>query len=189
MGFLDALFGRTRPPEADLDVLFRVPQAALTLAGEGFTFDGVGAVCFRNAEGTADDAVLAEATSMIATDAAAEVSSSRDGYGFSWLTVRRPGFDVAGVATDLHAVNASLVDHGFGPALLCSSFTFSNTSETGRVMLVYLFKRGTFYPFAPAGESKRDNALELRIRGLVENDIPIEADLSRWLAIWGAPGL
>jgi hypothetical protein len=55
--------------------------------------------------------------------------------------------------------------------------------------LVYLYKRGTFYPFAPAGDQRRDNALELQVRGLIGNDVPLEKDLDRWLAIWGAPGL
>ncbi|MDX6255798.1 MAG: hypothetical protein QOJ11_2132, partial [Frankiales bacterium] len=32
--------------------------------------------------------------------------------------------------------------------------------------LVYLYKRGTFYPFAPLPGEKRDNALELQLRGV-----------------------
>ena len=53
MGFLDALFGRSRPPRADLDVLFAVPQAATTLRAEGCLFTGHGAV--PRPEGGADD--------------------------------------------------------------------------------------------------------------------------------------
>ena len=49
MGFLDGLLGRSKPPKANLDVLFSVPQAALTLQAEGFAFSGHGAVCFRDA--------------------------------------------------------------------------------------------------------------------------------------------
>jgi len=90
--------------------------------------------------------------------------------------------------TDLHAANTSLADAGFDQALLCSTIGF--TSPDGRPLaLVYLFKRGSFYPFAPAEGQNRDNALELQVRGIVDEDIVIEADLSRWLAIWGAPGV
>jgi hypothetical protein len=54
---------------------------------------------------------------------------------------------------------------------------------------VYLYKRGTFYPFAPLDNERRDNALELQVRGAVGVDLKIEPDLNRWFAVWGAPGL
>ena len=51
--------------------------------------------------------------------------------------------------TDLHAVNSTLQDSGFGPTLLCSLVVFADP-DGRRLGLVYLFKQGTFYPFAPA---------------------------------------
>ncbi|GAB2930649.1 hypothetical protein GCM10027075_33880 [Streptomyces heilongjiangensis] len=55
----------------------------------------------------------------------------------------------------------------------------------------YLYKRGTFYPFAPlpGGAGRRDNALELRVRAVLAEDLRIEPDLGRWFPVWGAPGL
>jgi len=79
---------------------------------------------------------------------------------------------------------------GFGPQLLCSLAGFQD--ERGRRLgLVYLYKRGTFYPFAPlAGRGeRRDNALELQIKATLVNDLRIEQDLGRWFPVWGAPGL
>jgi hypothetical protein len=57
--------------------------------------------------------------------------------------------------------------------------------------LVYLYKRGTFYPFAPIdeGRQQRDNALELQVKGVLSEDLKIEPELNRWMALWGAPGL
>ena len=57
--------------------------------------------------------------------------------------------------------------------------------------MVYLFKQGTFYPFVPAanGTQTRDNMVELRIRDELRSDLSIEPELSRWFAVWGAPGL
>jgi hypothetical protein len=55
--------------------------------------------------------------------------------------------------------------------------------------LVYLYKRGSFYPFAPLGGERRDNSLELQARGLIASDVPLEPELGRWMALWGAPGL
>jgi hypothetical protein len=64
------------------------------------------------------------------------------------------------------------------------------TDASGRKLgIVYLYKRGTFYPFAPQTGERRDNALELEVRGNVGADLKIEPDLSRWFPVWGAPGL
>jgi hypothetical protein len=54
---------------------------------------------------------------------------------------------------------------------------------------VYLYKKGTFYPFAPAGPQRRDTLLELQVRDTLGAELPIEPELSGWLALWGAPGL
>ena len=52
MGFLDTLFGRTKPVQPKLDDLFGLPSAAITLqAATGFTPTGSGSVCFRAVEG------------------------------------------------------------------------------------------------------------------------------------------
>ena len=97
--------------------------------------------------------------------------------------------DLPGLVTDLHAINASLKDSGFGSTLLCSLCTFTGPQDQ-TLGLVYLFKQGTFYPFAPrSGEDKqRNNVLELQVRDLLRDDLRMEADLGRWFALWGAPG-
>jgi hypothetical protein len=55
------------------------------------------------------------------------------------------------------------------------------------VRLVYLLKQGTFYPFAPTGPAQRDNELELRVRSFIGDDLPMEKDLGRWMALWNLP--
>ncbi|MFT4188458.1 MAG: hypothetical protein QM621_07725 [Aeromicrobium sp.] len=187
MGFWKGLMGRSTPPQADLDVLFQAPQAVISLEAQGFVFTGSGAVCFRDVEGSADDAAVAEAEQMVRLDGQAAVERSADAHGFTWLSITRPG-DAPGLCTDLHTVNSNLVNAGFGPSLLCSTIVF-RTPSGGPFALVYLFKRGTFYPFAPSGAQQRDSATELQARGIVADDVPVEGELSRWLALWGAPHL
>ena len=54
MGFWQAVTGRSKPKQADLDALFNVPSAAITLqTGLGLTPTGDGAVCYRAAAGPA----------------------------------------------------------------------------------------------------------------------------------------
>ena len=58
---------------------------------------------------------------------------------------------------------------------------------TRPLYIVYLAKQGTFYPFAPTGAEQRDNELELRLKGMLADDLPIEPDLSRWFPMWDLP--
>ena len=102
----------------------------------------------------------------------------------------RPKETLAVRFNDLHAVNTSLEEAGFGPQLLCSLIGFRDGKDRS-LALVYLYKRGTFYPFAPqpGGGEKRDNPLELQVRAMLGDDLTIEKDLARWFPVWGAPGL
>jgi hypothetical protein len=189
MGFLDSLLGRNKPAKANLDALFALPQAAVTLeVGAGFKPSGVGAVCYRASEGAAFATMQTDIQTLLDADGGPAVERSEDSYGFTWLVCRQEPDALTDLVSELHAVNTTLEDHGFGPSLLCSVVDFDGP-EGQTLGLVYLYKRGSFYPFAPLGSERRDNALELQIRGLIADDVPIEKNLERWLAIWGAPGL
>ncbi|OIJ65466.1 PspA-associated protein PspAB [Streptomyces mangrovisoli] len=194
MGLLDILLGRTKPVAPDLDRLFALPSAAVTLeAAAGFTPTGRGAVCFATVEGAAFEQTHREVQALLDADAGragSPVELSRDAYGYSWLVSRRAPDQLTQLVNDLHAVNSSMEVNGFGPQLLCSLAGF--TDEQDRPLaLVYLYKRGTFYPFAPLPGSaqRRDNALELQVKAALASDLRIEQDLSRWFPVWGAPGL
>jgi hypothetical protein len=190
VGFLDTLLGRTKPVQPNLDALFSLPTAAITLqAAMGFVPTGAGSVCFRATEGRAFHDIEREVRELLSMGAdAARVEVTNDSYGFTWLVCRHSSDDMEALVTDLHAVNSSLADGGFGPQLLCTLVGL--TDPAGRKLgIVYLYKRGTFYPFAPRSGEKRDNALELEVRGNLGADLKIEPDLSRWFPVWGAPGL
>jgi hypothetical protein len=189
MGFLDSLLGRSKPAKPNLDRLFGLPGAALTLqTGSGFVATGLGSVCYKAAEGGGFAQLEQDVQELLDADGGPRVEQSTDSYGYTWLLVRHDPTDLAGLVTDLHAVNSSLENAGFGPALLCSLVSFRDPA--GRSLaLVYLYKRGTFYPFAPLDGERRDNALELQVRALLSGDLPLEEDLSRWFPVWRAPGL
>ncbi|WP_134738708.1 hypothetical protein [Nocardioides sp. 503] len=190
MGFWQAVTGRSRPKQADLDALFLVPSASVTLQTTiGLTPTGVGSVCYRAADGAGFADTQKDVVALItgAVDAP-QVEVSGDGFGFTWLTVHREPDDVGGLCTDLHAVNTTLEAEGFGPSLLCSLVPFADSAGR-RIGLVYLYKQSSFYAFAPTGAQQRDNLLEIQVRDTLAAEIPMEQDLSRWLALWGAPGL
>ncbi|MGW2550424.1 PspA-associated protein PspAB [Streptomyces sp. NPDC001635] len=194
MGFLDILLGRTKPVAPDLDQLFALPSAAITLeAAAGFTPTGTGAVCFATVEGGAFSQTNREVQALLDADvdrSGPPVELQRDDYGYSWLVSRRTPDQLPALVNDLHAVNSAMEINGFGPQLLCSTAGFQD-ARGRRLGLVYLYKRGTFYPFAPLtgpGE-RRDNPLELQVKAALADDLRIEQDLGRWFPVWGAPGL
>ncbi|MGW4701963.1 PspA-associated protein PspAB [Streptomyces sp. NPDC004285] len=236
MGLLDSILGRSRPVRPDLDRLFGLPAAALTLqAGTGFVPAGAGSVCFAAVEGGAFARLKADVRDLLDVEVVAgsdrgggegrgagagayPVTYTSDAYGYTWLTVRRPAEDLITLVNDLHAVNALLEEAGFGPNLLCSLTAFrapeagarTNAETEGGpaegawadepgadghrardLALVYLYKRGTFYPFAPRADraETRDNTLEVQVRGLLAGDLAMEPDMERWFPVWGAPGL
>lgn len=189
MGFFDNVLGRKKAVQPDLDQLFQLPAAAITLqASMDFVPTGVGSVSFRAPEGRAFAEVQAEVQALLDAGGGPKVESVRDSFGYSWLVVRRDASDIAGLVTDLHAINSTLKDTGFGPTLLCSLVSFRGPGEQPLGM-VYLFKQGTFYPFAPRQEPQRDNILEIQVRDTVGSDLAFEDNLARWFAVWGAPGL
>lgn len=190
MKFLDSILGRTKPKRANLDALFAVPGAAIMLeASMGLGSAGAAAVCFKPASAydfTATRNEIEELLALSAKDTGSEISQHQDPYGYHWIIVRDP--DVSDLVTSVHMVNSSLADRGFDQQLLATVFAFRG--ETADVVyLVYLFKRGTFYPFVPApgGGERRDNQKELQLQAALANEVPLEADLTRWFPIWGAP--
>jgi hypothetical protein len=222
MGLLDTLLGRTKPVRANLDALFALPTAAVTLETcSGLVTSGHAGVCFKPPSGQSfeevqaeleqvlrvgDDAGSASAPSGPATatpsasasgpaSASAPVPEVRhvaDRFGYRWILIDAPAID--DLVTRVHVVHSSLEEAGWSTQLLCSVFGFvpSGASDvtdavSRPLFVVYLAKRGTFYPFAPTGEEQRDSELELRIRSLLGSDLPVEQDLSRWFPLWDLP--
>src|SRR4051794_7770249 len=92
VGFRDVLFGRSKPVKPDLDQLFGLPSAAITLqASTGFEPTGMGSVCFATVEGGAFAQVQQEVRALLDADTergGVPVELSRDAYGYSWLLSR-----------------------------------------------------------------------------------------------------
>jgi hypothetical protein len=250
MGLFDTLLGRTKPVRANLDALFNLPNAAITLqVTAGLLPTGRAGVCFKPPAGQPFAEMQAELEQLLATpeDAATSppapnapltpttttpgtapssttapsttvplapgaptqpiVRHVADKFGYRWIIVEANAVD--DLVTRVHMVHSSLQDAGWSTQLLCSVFGFAPGPEgtvpasadsgapeasgssaetiTRPLYLVYLAKQGTFYPFAPTGAEERDNELELRLKGMLADDLPIEPDLSRWFPMWDLP--
>lgn len=215
MGLFDTLLGRSKPVRANLDALFALPTAALTLqSAGGLVSSGHAGVCWKPPAGQA----AADAQKEVAELVGEGFGQAVDSFDYGWLLVGgtagggsssssssssqslvpsdADASEVSGfedLVTRVHMANSTLSDNGWGPQLLASAFGFvpgaDAPADAKRFRLIYLFKRGTFYPFAPIDDAKerRDTELELRIRSMVGSDLPFEADLSRWFPMWDMP--
>ncbi len=193
MGIFDAILGRTKPVASNLDQLFALTSAAITLeVSAGLVTTGKAGVCFKPSQDRAGVDAEQEILSILATDTTAlpaTMTTVDDEFGYRWFVMHDD--EMSELVASVHLINATLVDRGFGAQLLCSAFSFAPTTKSDAtakpVTLVYLFKRGTFYPFCPTGPQVRDNAYELTVSATVGSDLPKEQDLSRWMALWGNP--
>ena len=91
MGFLDTLFGRTKPVQPKLDDLFGLPSAAIQLeAATGFKPTGSGSVSFRAPEGKPFADIQKEVLELLDMDndkpgGGLPVEVTKDSYGYTWL--------------------------------------------------------------------------------------------------------
>ncbi len=228
MGLLNTILGRTKPVQSNLDALFALPSASITLqSAAGMSCSGHAGVCFKPPTGQGFEDMQAEVMKLLAMDDTGGFRKAQDTYGYHWLVVENA--DIEELVTQIHLVNSSLSDSGWGPQLLCSLFGLAElprlgetpelgtgdgaasapsdtepaaatgpdvmpdaTAGPGRVIpstayLVYLFKRGTFYPFVPDGKEHRDLEQELKLKSLIADDLTVEADLDRWFPLWDLP--
>jgi hypothetical protein len=182
---------RSAPTPANLDNMNSLAQAAKVLDIRlGLIPSGTGSICYRSTGDRTFPRVQSSARDMLthygANPGAAEIH--HDDYGFTWLVARRSQAQPASLVPDLRAACKVFADNDLGPQLLCA-MTLLEGPGPAQTALVYLFKRGTIYPFAPLAGQARDNRLELAVKNVIEEYVPVESDLTRWFPVWGAPGM
>jgi hypothetical protein len=188
VGFTDILFGRKKLKEPAADKLFALTTAAVSLDVEcGLKPAGVAAVIFKPlsaGEFSAVDKDVEELLQSVAEGSGSKLERKKDAFGFDWVIVHDPELEDQVAA--VHAVADEFTARGFGGQLLAAAFKFEGGERP--VFWIYGFKRGTWWPFVPTGEKQeRDNARELQLKAQLEKELPVEQDLSRWLALYDAP--
>src|SRR5688500_12394500 len=188
VGLTDVLFGRKKLKEAQGERLFALSTARVTLDVElGLKPGKRAAVVFKSL--SSGDFVrveneLHELLDVAAREDGSPVTRTGDALGYDWVVVEDNDFEDL-VAT-VHLIGSELKARGFGPQLLAAVFRFDGGKHP--VYFVYGYKRGAFWPFVPTGKDKeRDNAAELELKAKLEQELPIEQDLTRWLALFDAP--
>jgi len=190
VGFLDALIGRRKLAQPAPDRLFAISTAYVQMAsGLGISTRGAAAIVFQPLATADFESIVHDMEEVVratASDSGTTVTSSDDSYGFRWLVLRGSDFD--DLVVGINAVSGALEAGGYGERVLCAVFAFED-SQKRRIYWIYNYKRGSFYPFAPAagGGEQRDNERELVLKAQLTRELPVEQELERWFPLWGIP--
>ncbi|MGC9195595.1 MAG: PspA-associated protein PspAB [Syntrophobacteraceae bacterium] len=188
MKWLDILLGRTRPVASSVEALFSISTAQISLAATlEINPTGRAGITFKPVETSDFDAAEKELKGLLeitAKETHTESGIVRDRYNYAWVLLQDREFELLVAA--LHMTSVTLRDHGFEEQLLAAVFEFCD-AHGRKIYWIYNYKRGLFYPFVPLLDQKRDNAFELRLRALMEKEMPIEPELERWYPIWDLP--
>src|SRR5664280_2823913 len=94
MGLLDTLLGRTKPVQSNLDALFALPSASITLqSAAGMSCSGHAGVCFKPPSGQGFEEMQAEVVKLLSMDGSDGLRKAEDSYGYHWLVVEDPDID------------------------------------------------------------------------------------------------
>ena len=189
MGLLDALLGRRKVKGPAPDRLFAITTAYVDLESQqGIKTRGKAAIVFQPL-GTSDfQAIVADMEEVLkgtGDEIGSTVETSDDEFGYRWMIVRDP--DIEDLVVGVNAVSDALAVGGYGERVLCAVFAFADAQKQP-VYLIYNYKRGSWYPFVPAGgQQQRNTERELQIKAATGAGLPFEAELERWFPLWGIP--
>lgn len=189
MGFLDALLGKRKLSGPAPDRLFALTTAYVDLEStQGVKTRGTAAIVFQQIA-TADFAQIVAETEELLTGTGEETGTtievSDDEFGYKWVILRDDDLEDLVVSVNTVADNLSI--GGYGDRILAAVFAFAD-ARSQPLYLIYNYKRGTWYPFAPApGDKQRANEREFQLKAQIGAGLPMEADMARWFPLWGIP--
>ena len=189
MGFLDALLGRHKVKGPAPDRLFAITTAYVDLESQqGITTRGKAAIVFQPLATSDFQSIVTDMEEVLkgtGDETGTTIAARDDEFGYRWMVLSDP--DMEDLVVGINAVSTEIQGGGYGERILCAVFAFRD-EQRRRIYWIYNYKRGAFYPFAPAGGAQqRDNERELRLKAQIGADLPVEAELERWFPLWGIP--
>lgn len=189
MGFFDALLGKRKVARTAPDRLFAITTATITLeTAHNITLRGKSAVVFQPLATGDFEQIAADVEELVRStgeETGTTVQVSSDTYGYRWFVLADD--DIEDLAVGVNAVTDALAVGGYSDRVLCAVFSYQDSQSTP-IYFIYNYKRGTWYPFVPAGGAQqRNNERELQIKAQLGGELPFEAELERWFPLWGTP--
>jgi hypothetical protein len=189
MGFLDILTGKRKMKAPAESRLFAMSTAAVTLEMTlELRSSGKAAIVFQplaTADFTSIVTDMEEVLRGTGEDTGTHDEKTDDSFGYRWMVLSDEDFE--DLVVGVNAVSSAIQGGGYGDRILTAVFAFRDEQDRP-LYWIYNYKRGSFYPFVPAGGSQqRDNERELRLKAQIGADLPVEPELERWFPLWGIP--
>ncbi|WP_445474710.1 PspA-associated protein PspAB [Methanococcoides methylutens] len=185
-GMFDSLLGRSKLPESNTDRLFSISTAVVTMEVTlNLHPSGQAGICFKSMslsqyENTRKE--IEELLSYSTKETGTKFHIEKDKYNFLWVVLDDADFE--DLVTNIHMISQTLIEQGFSEQILCAVYRFESE---GPVYWIYSFKQGNYYPFVPRDKQERDNSMEIRLKSLIENELPVEKNVEKWYPLWGMP--
>ena len=188
MGILSTLFGRNKLKKPEREKFFSVITAETSLSGRmDLRHTDKAGIVFNPVESSFFDNLDEEIRALLSVSESATGTRFNvvdDTYGTRWAVLDDKDFEDL-VAT-IHLISETIVEHGFADRMLAAVFGIEY--EGKQAYWIYNYKRGNFYPMALTSPGTRDNAAEMRLSAVMEEEkIPVERSLENWYALWGIP--
>jgi hypothetical protein len=189
VGFLDILRGKRELKQPAPDRLFAMSTAYVKMEMElGLRTTGKAAIVFQPLATADFDGIVKDMEEVVrgtGEDTGTTIDRTDDEFGYRWMILSDPDFE--DLVVGVNAVSSALQGGGYGDRILTAVFAFRDEQDRP-LYWIYNYKRGSFYPFVPAaGDQKRDNERELRLKAQIGADLPVEPELERWFPLWGIP--
>ena len=187
MGIFDFLTGKTKLQKPQLDRLFAMSTAAVTLDTHlGLKPVGKAAISFkpfssrRFRESGQDLGAMLESAGQ---ELGSTVSQSTDEYGYEWTVICRPRGRGPGDAGQ--RVAETLTENGFGEQLLAAVFGVRRRRRARPADLQ--LQARLLLPVRADREGPPRQRARADLQAKLERELPFEPELERWFPLYGAP--
>jgi hypothetical protein len=171
--------------DASPDDLWGMSTAYVTMEAElDFANVGEAALCFAGVDSTDFQDTVDEVMAILDAseyETGTDYHMHEDDHGYQWVVLEAA--DPEDIITSIHFVAETFIDRDYGSRLLAAVFGFQRDDDTVAYW-VYSFRRGAFYPFAPAGGHERDHKIEFKLESMLDGELDVEQDEEYWYPLW-----
>ncbi|WP_424001374.1 PspA-associated protein PspAB [Haloarcula salina] len=174
--------------DADPDDLFGMSTAYITMEADlGYEPTGEAALCFADVDSTDFQDAMDEVESILdagRVETGTRATFETDDHGYQWVVLHDDDFE--DLLTSIHFAADTLVERRYGSRLLAALFAFEDARSDQVVYWVYSFRRGAYYPFAPAphDDHERNTSAEFKLDSNLGDELTVESDKEYWYPLW-----
>lgn len=170
--------------KADPNDLIALSRVSLAIETEmNYEPARTAALAFSDIDSTDFDKALDEVKGVIqnSDDTQDANLDIEDIHGTQWIVVQDESIE--SLVANLQYGASAMESVKYSSRLLAAVLPFEN-EENNKIYVIYSFRRGKFYPFAPEGLNDRNSKIERRLSTILEDEIDVEQDKNYWYPLW-----